>query len=112
MFLNKKIRKAVRRTLAPSSTVVFMALAEYIDDYNECTLTKGMLSHDTNLSISAIARALKTLENAGAIEIIQQYHMRDGGNATNLYRLRVDAEFWEQKAAESENVKQSKKAKS
>lgn len=100
MIKSKKIRKAVRRTLPPSSALVFMALSEYIDaDFHECTVTKRMLSEDTNLSVRSIEKILKSLESIEAIKITAQFHMSDGGRATNLYKLCLDPKYWEQRTA-------------
>ena len=55
-------------TISVKGKICYGILLKYVDVNNACTLTPDMLMQEMNASKSAVARAVRSLEQAGAIK--------------------------------------------
>ncbi len=99
MEIDKSIRLNIRKSLEPTKAVIFFTLIDYANDEGLCKIKVSQLEESVRCSLITIRRTLKSLEELQAIEVKYNY-FRTGDKAGNLYKLRVDGEFWERKALE------------
>lgn len=76
--------------LPPLTKLVFIAIADYVDDHGQWKIKHSTLEKKTGMSRSSIIRHVRDLVNLGLLQI-DQTRRKDGKQGANIYRVSESA---------------------